>query len=45
LGRENVRLYDGSMVEWAADAANPLATNLTNLDRFKSFIGGLFKSS
>jgi thiosulfate/3-mercaptopyruvate sulfurtransferase len=45
LGRDNVQLYDGSMVEWSADEANPLATNLSNMDRFKSFVGGLFKSS
>ena len=45
LGRENVGLYDGSMVEWADDAANPMATNLSNLDQFKAFFGKLFKSS
>jgi thiosulfate/3-mercaptopyruvate sulfurtransferase len=45
LGRDNVQLYDGSMVECSADEANPLATNLSNMDRFKSFVGGLFKSS
>ncbi len=45
LGRDNVQLYDGSMVEWSADEANPLAPNLSNLERFKSFVGGLFKSS
>jgi len=45
LGRENVELYDGSMVEWTGDAANPLATNLSNLDQFKAFFDNLFKSS
>jgi thiosulfate/3-mercaptopyruvate sulfurtransferase len=45
LQRDNVRLYDGSMVEWTADENNPLDHNLSNLDRFKAFIGGLFTSS
>ncbi len=27
LGRDNVRLYDGSMTEWTADPARPIATN------------------
>lgn len=45
LGRENVTLYDGSMVEWTANANNPLETNLSNMDRFKAFLGGIFKSS
>ena len=45
LGRDNVQLYDGSIVEWTSDDANPLATNLSNLDQFKAFFGNLLKSS
>lgn len=42
LGREDVRLYDGSMVEWTADGSNPLLTGESNMDRIKSFLKGVF---
>ena len=42
LGREDVRLYDGSMVEWTADGSNPLLTGESNMDRVKSFLKGVF---
>lgn len=39
LGRKEVKLYDGSMVEWTANSQNPLGTQ-SNMDKIK----GLFKS-
>ena len=42
LGREDVRLYDGSMVEWTADGSNPLLTGEPNMDRLRSFLKGVF---
>lgn len=42
LGRKDVRLYDGSMVEWTADGDNPLLTGESNMDRIKSFLKGVF---
>ena len=38
LGRKDVKLYDGSMVEWTADEANPLLTGQSNLDKLKGFL-------
>ena len=37
LGRKDVRLYDGSMVEWTANADNPLETGKSNLEKIKGF--------
>ena len=37
LGRKDVKLYDGSMVEWSANADNPLATGKSNLQKIKGF--------
>ena len=37
LGRKDVKLYDGSMVEWTANADNPLDTGRSNLDKIKGF--------
>ncbi|HCD64215.1 MAG TPA: sulfurtransferase, partial [Alphaproteobacteria bacterium] len=37
LGRKDVKLYDGSMVEWTANADNPLATGKSNLQKIKGF--------
>ena len=37
LGRKDVKLYDGSMVEWTANANNPLDTGKSNLDKIKGF--------
>ena len=37
LGRKDVRLYDGSMVEWTANADNPLETGKSNLQKIKGF--------
>ena len=42
LGRKDVRLYDGSMVEWTADGSNPLLTGESNMARLKSFLKGVF---
>jgi thiosulfate/3-mercaptopyruvate sulfurtransferase len=39
LGRKNVRLYDGSMVAWSADAARPIASSRTRWDDLKKAIG------
>ena len=41
LGHEDVKLYDGSMVEWTADSANPLLVGESNMDRVKTFLKGL----
>ncbi|MDB3891664.1 sulfurtransferase [Alphaproteobacteria bacterium] len=42
LGRQDVKLYDGSMVEWTANSNNPLGTQ-SNMDKlknlFQSFTG------
>ena len=42
LGHEQVKLYDGSMVEWTADGTNPLLVGESNMDRVKNFLKGLF---
>jgi len=42
LGRKDVRLYDGSMVEWTADGSNPLVAGESNMDKVKSFLKGVF---
>ena len=39
LGHSDVRLYDGSMVEWTADARRPLAGSRTRLDDLKKALG------
>jgi thiosulfate/3-mercaptopyruvate sulfurtransferase len=39
LGRPNVRLYDGSMVEWTADPHRPVAGSRTRLDDLKRVLG------
>jgi thiosulfate/3-mercaptopyruvate sulfurtransferase len=39
LGRPNVRLYAGSMVEWAADARRPVASSRTRWDDVKKALG------
>ena len=39
LGRPNVRLYDGSMVEWTADPHRPVASSRTRLDDLKRVLG------
>jgi len=41
LGREDVKLYDGSMVEWTADGANPLLAGESNMDKVKNFLKGI----
>ena len=41
LGHEDVKLYDGSMVEWTADSANPLLVGESNMDKVKTFLKGL----
>jgi thiosulfate/3-mercaptopyruvate sulfurtransferase len=39
LGRPDVRLYDGSMVEWSADPRRPVASSRTRLDDLKKALG------
>jgi thiosulfate/3-mercaptopyruvate sulfurtransferase len=39
LGRPDVRLYDGSMVEWTADPHHPVASSRTRLDDLKKTFG------
>ena len=39
LGRPNVRLYAGSMVEWTADAHRPVASSRTRWDDVKKALG------
>ena len=39
LGRPDVRLYDGSMVEWTADPRRPVASSRTRLDDLKKTLG------
>jgi thiosulfate/3-mercaptopyruvate sulfurtransferase len=39
LGRPDVRLYDGSMVEWTADPNRPVASSRTRLDDLKKTLG------
>jgi thiosulfate/3-mercaptopyruvate sulfurtransferase len=39
LGRPDVRLYDGSMVEWTANPQRPIASSRTRLDDLKKTLG------
>ena len=39
LGRPNVRLYPGSMVEWSANPSRPIASSRTRLDDLKKALG------
>jgi thiosulfate/3-mercaptopyruvate sulfurtransferase len=39
LGRPDVRLYDGSMVEWTANAQRPIASSRTRFDDLKKTLG------
>lgn len=39
LGRPDVRLYDGSMVEWTANPQRPVASSRTRLDDLKKTLG------
>jgi thiosulfate/3-mercaptopyruvate sulfurtransferase len=39
LGRKDVKLYDGSMVEWTADATRPVASERTKWDDLKKAFG------
>jgi thiosulfate/3-mercaptopyruvate sulfurtransferase len=39
LGKSDVRLYDGSMVEWTADAGRPLSSSRTRWDDLKKALG------
>jgi thiosulfate/3-mercaptopyruvate sulfurtransferase len=42
LGNKNIKLYDGSMVEWTADANRKVDNNQSNLYRIKSFFSEIF---
>jgi thiosulfate/3-mercaptopyruvate sulfurtransferase len=39
LGRSDVRLYYGSMVDWTSDASRPLASARTKWDDLKKTLG------
>jgi thiosulfate/3-mercaptopyruvate sulfurtransferase len=39
LGRPDVRLYDGSMVEWTSNPQRPVASSRTRLDDLKKTLG------
>jgi thiosulfate/3-mercaptopyruvate sulfurtransferase len=39
LGRRDVKVFDGSMVEWAADAHRPIASSRTKWDDLKKALG------
>jgi thiosulfate/3-mercaptopyruvate sulfurtransferase len=39
LGRPDVRLYPGSMVEWSANPSRPIASSRTRLDDLKKALG------
>ena len=39
LGRSDVRLYPGSMVEWSANPSRPIASSRTRLDDLKKALG------
>ncbi len=39
LGKKDVTLYDGSMVEWTADARRPIESARTRLDDLKKALG------
>jgi thiosulfate/3-mercaptopyruvate sulfurtransferase len=39
IGRKDVRLYSGSMVEWTADAGRPVRSLRTRWDDLKKLIG------
>jgi thiosulfate/3-mercaptopyruvate sulfurtransferase len=39
LGRQQVRLYDGSMVEWTADTHRPVESSRTKWDDLKKVLG------
>ena len=41
LGHDDVKLYDGSMVEWTADTDNPLLIGESNMDKVKNFLNDL----
>ena len=39
LGRPNVKLYAGSMVEWSADPKRPIESSRTRWDDVKKALG------
>ena len=39
LGRKDVKLYYGSMVEWTADASRPIESARTKWDDLKKALG------
>ena len=41
LGHDDVKLYDGSMVEWTADGDNPLLVGESNMDKVRNFLKGI----
>ena len=44
LGKDNVKLYDGSMVEWTADSSLPLdVSGKSNMQKIKDMFSGLLR--
>ena len=43
LGRKNIRLYDGSMVEWSSDPNLPVVTEVNKIDDFKYWFKSMIK--
>ena len=41
LGHDDVKLYDGSMVEWTADGDNPLIVGESNMYKVWNFLKGI----
>ena len=41
LGHDDVKLYDGSMVEWTVDGDNPLLVGESNMDKVRNFLKGI----
>jgi thiosulfate/3-mercaptopyruvate sulfurtransferase len=39
LGRHNVKLYDGSMVEWTKNASRPIVSSRTKWDDLMKKLG------
>jgi 3-mercaptopyruvate sulfurtransferase SseA len=39
LGRKNVKLYYGSMVEWTSSTSRPVTSSRTKWDDIKKFFG------
>ena len=43
LGKKNIKLYDGSMVEWSRNPNLPIVTNIKKIDDFKYWLKSLIE--